>query len=121
MFTSSLVLNHVNLNRRPFAANREEYLRHSTLNYTLQQKKYNNRLTARLIELTGEHGYAFDEADFSFVAVRDRVRCYYKSYVQSMKKRGVAIGYAARRAGLVTEEELERSAHTGGKIYVPRN
>ena len=74
-----------------------------------------------MIELASEHGHAFDETEFSFVAVRDRIRCYYKSYVQSMKKRGVVIGYAARRAGLVTESELERSAHTNGKIYVPRN
>lgn len=102
-------------------ANREEYLRHSTLNYTMQQKKYNNCLTERMIKLAGEHGYMFHETEFSFVTVRDRIRCYYKSYVQSMKKRGVVIGYAARKAGLVTEEELEQSAHTNGKIYVPRN
>jgi len=102
-------------------ANREEYLRHSTLNYTLQQKKYNNCLTLRMIMLAAEHGYVFDETDFNFVTVRDRIRCYYKSYVQSMKKRGLVIGYAARKAGLVTEEELEESAHTSGKIYVPKN
>jgi len=102
-------------------ANREEYLRHSTLNYTMQQKKYNNKLTERMLKLAGEHGYMFNETEFSFVTVRDRIRCYYKSYVQSMKKRGVVIGYAARKAGLVTEEELEQSAHTNGKIYVPRN
>jgi len=102
-------------------ANREEYLRHSTLNYTMQQKKYNNCLTERMIKLACEHGYIFDGTEFSFVTVRDRIRCYYKSYVQSMKKRGVVIGYAARKAGLVTEEELEQSAHTSGKIYVPRN
>mmetsp|Transcript_1369 Transcript_1369/g.2331 ORF Transcript_1369/g.2331 Transcript_1369/m.2331 type:complete len:329 (+) Transcript_1369:143-1129(+) len=100
-------------------ANREEYLRHSTLNYTMQQKKYNNKLTERMIQLAAETGYAFDEADFSFVTVRDRIRCYYKSYVQSMKKRGVVIGYAARKMGLVTSEELEESAHTSGKIFVP--
>ncbi|KAL7547807.1 hypothetical protein ACHAWF_011079 [Thalassiosira exigua] len=102
-------------------ANREEYLRHSTLNYTVQQKKYNNCLTRRMIELAAAHGYAFDESEFNFVTVRDRIRCYYKSYVQSMKKRGVVIGYAARKAGLVTEEELEESAHTSGKIFVPKH
>lgn len=101
-------------------ANREEYLRHSTLNYTMQQKKYNNCLTERMIQLAAQNGYEFDESEFSFVTVRDRIRCYFKSYVQSMKKRGVVIGYAARKAGLVTEEELEQSAHTSGKIYVPR-
>ena len=106
---------------RSFPANREEYLRHSTLNYTMQQKKYNNCLTMRMIKLAAERGYAFDDTEFSFVTVRDRIRCYFKSYVQSMKKRGVVIGYAARKAGLVTEEELEESAHTSGKIYVPKN
>eukprot|EP00339_Tiarina_fusa_P026839 CAMPEP_0117015950 /NCGR_PEP_ID=MMETSP0472-20121206/12642_1 /TAXON_ID=693140 ORGANISM="Tiarina fusus, Strain LIS" /NCGR_SAMPLE_ID=MMETSP0472 /ASSEMBLY_ACC=CAM_ASM_000603 /LENGTH=337 /DNA_ID=CAMNT_0004719855 /DNA_START=77 /DNA_END=1090 /DNA_ORIENTATION=+ len=100
-------------------ANREEYLRHSALNYTVQQKQYNNRLTERLLELAAEHGYVFDEAEFSFVTVRDRIRCYFKSYVQSAKKRGVIIGYAARKAGLLTEEELERSAEQEGQIVTP--
>jgi len=100
-------------------ANREEYLRHSALNYTLQQKQYNNRLTERLLELALSHGYVFDEEAFNFVTVRDRIRCYYKSYVQSSKKRGVIIGYAARKAGLLTEEELEKSAGITGRIIVP--
>lgn len=100
-------------------ANREEYLRHSAMNYTMQQKEYNNRLTERLLDLASECGYIFDEEAFSFVSVRDRIRCYFKSYVQSRKKRGVIIGYAARRAGLLTEEELEKSAATKGKIVVP--
>lgn len=72
-----------------------------------------------MIELASEHGYIFDEDDFSFVTVRDRIRCYYKSYVQSLKKRGMIIGYAARKAGLVSEKELEQSAATAGKIIVP--
>ena len=100
-------------------ANREEYLRHSALNYTVQQKQYNNRLTERLIELAAEHGYVFDDEDFSFVTVRDRIRCYFKSYVQSAKKRGVIIGYAARKAGLLTEEDLEKSAGIAGRIVLP--
>ena len=100
-------------------ANREEYLRHSALNYTMQQKQYNNRLTERLLRLADDCGYCFDEDDFSFVTVRDRIRCYFKSYVQSRKKRGVIIGYAARRAGLLTEEELEKSANVKGRIVVP--
>ena len=120
-FTSCFLYTSCAPNARTSAANREEYLRHSTLNYTMQQKKYNNCLTERMIKLAAEHGYAFDETDFSFVTVRDRIRCYFKSYVQSMKKRGVVIGYAARKAGLVTEQELEESAHTSGKIYVPQN
>jgi hypothetical protein len=105
----------------PITANREEYLRHSTLNYTMQQKKYNNCLTTRMISLAEEHGYMFDPTEFSFVTVRDRIRCYYKSYVQSMKKRGVVIGYAAKKAGLITEAELEESAHKSGKIFVPKH
>jgi len=102
-------------------ANREEYLRHSALNYTVQQKQYNNRLTERLIQLAADCGYVFDEEEFSFVTVRDRIRCYFKSYVQSAKKRGLIIGYAARRAGLLTDDELERSALTAGRIILPED
>jgi len=72
-------------------ANREDYLRHSAQNYTSAQRKYNNRLTERLLELAHSHGYVFDETDFDFVTVRDRIRCYYKSYVQSSRKRGVDV------------------------------
>ena len=97
-------------------ANREEYLRHSALNYTMQQKQYNNSLTERLIDLASTCGYEFDEEVFTFVTIRDRIRCYFKSYVQSRKKRGVIIGYAARKAGLLSEKELERSAGIKGKI-----
>lgn len=83
-------------------ANREEYLRHSALNYTMEQKQYNNRLTERLLEVAARHNYVFDEDVFDFVSVRDRIRCYYKSFVQSSKKRGVLIGYGSRKkAGLV--------------------
>jgi len=100
-------------------ANREEYLRHSTLNYTVQQKQFNNRLTERLIELAEEHSYQFDPSTFTFVAIRDRIRCYFKSYVQSSKKRGLIIGYAAKRAGLISDRDLEDSANQAGKIVVP--
>mmetsp|Transcript_11567 Transcript_11567/g.24357 ORF Transcript_11567/g.24357 Transcript_11567/m.24357 type:complete len:142 (+) Transcript_11567:287-712(+) len=74
-------------------ANRTEYLRHSALNYTAEQKHFNNRLTEGLLELAAKHNYIFDESCFNFVAVRDRIRCYYKSYVQSSKKRGVVVGF----------------------------
>lgn len=90
--------------------NREDYLSHSALNYTMQQKHYNNRLTERLIELAADCGYVFDEEAFTFVSIRDRIRCYFKSYVQSRKKRGVIIGYAARKAGLLSGKEVEKSA-----------
>lgn len=97
-------------------ANREEYLRHSALNYTMEQKQYNNRLTERLIELASECGYVFDQDSFTFVSIRDRIRCYFKSYVQSRKKRGVIIGYAARKAGLLDEKQLEKNAGSKAKI-----
>mmetsp|Transcript_11514 Transcript_11514/g.17277 ORF Transcript_11514/g.17277 Transcript_11514/m.17277 type:complete len:300 (+) Transcript_11514:171-1070(+) len=100
-------------------ANREEYLRHSTLNYTLQQKKYNNMLTEQMIQLASQHGYVFDQDEFSFVTVRDRIRCYYKSYVQSLKKRGIVCGYAAKKAGLISKEEMSRNATNKSMIYVP--
>jgi hypothetical protein len=87
-------------------ANREEYLRHSTLNYTLQQKIFNNLLTKQLIEHANNHGYEFDPQFFTFVHIRDRIRCYFKSYVQCAKKHGLVIGYAAKKAGLITEEDL---------------
>jgi len=100
-------------------ANREEYLRHSALNYTIQQKKYNNRLTERLLDLSAEHLYVFNEEEFSFVTVRDRIRCFYKSYVQSSKKRGIVLGYAARKAGILTPADLQKSARKEGTIITP--
>lgn len=85
------------------------------MNYTIQQKQYNNRLTEKLLELATENGYIFDEAEFSFVTVRDRIRCYYKSYVQSAKKRGILMGYAARKAGILSSQDLSSS----GEIIDP--
>jgi len=72
-------------------ANRDEYLRHSALNYTAQQKQYNNSLTDCLISEAERHNYEFDREDFNFVAIRDRIRCYYKSYIQTARKRGLPI------------------------------
>jgi hypothetical protein len=92
-------------------ANREEYLRHSALNYTLQQKQYNNRLTEDLLKMATKYGYMFDEREFSFVTVRDRIRCYYKSFVQSAKKRGILMGYAARKAGLLDDDGSSNSSN----------
>jgi hypothetical protein len=85
----------------------------------VQQKQYNNKLTERLVELAAEHGYVFDEEAFSFVTVRDRIRCYFKSYVQSAKKRGVVIGYAARKAGLINNDDLEENIGKDGRIVLP--
>ncbi|GFH44356.1 hypothetical protein CTEN210_00830 [Chaetoceros tenuissimus] len=101
-------------------ANREEYLRFSTMNYTIQQKKYNNTLTEQMIALAQSQGYIFDSQDFSFVTVRDRIRCYYKSYVQSLKKRGIVVGYAARKLGMISEQDMKECAKLKAKIYVPR-
>jgi hypothetical protein len=67
-------------------ANRDEYLRHSALNYTAEQKQYNNWLTERLMDLAAHHHYVFDPDEFNFVAIRDRIRCYYKSYIQTARK-----------------------------------
>ena len=69
--------------------NRDDYLKHSNMNYTAEQKQYNNWLTERLLEVAAEHHYAFDPEEFKFVAIRDRIRCYYKSYVQTARKRGL--------------------------------
>ncbi|KAL7499206.1 hypothetical protein ACHAWT_006800 [Skeletonema menzelii] len=86
-------------------ANRTEYLRHSALNYTAEQKHFNNRLTEGLLEIAARHNYVFDESCFNFVAVRDRIRCYYKSYVQSSKKRGVVVGYSKTKAQAANDAE----------------
>jgi hypothetical protein len=71
--------------------NRDEYLKYSSRNYTVEQKQFNNTLTERLISLAEKHGYIFDPEEFSFVAIRDRIRCYYKSYVQTARKRGIML------------------------------
>jgi hypothetical protein len=86
-------------------ANRDEYLRHSAQNYTAEQKQYNNWLTERLLEVAARHHYVFDPEDFSFVAVRDRIRCYYKSYVQTARKRGLPLVTAKRPAEVQAEME----------------
>jgi hypothetical protein len=101
--------------------NREEYLHFSALNYTIQQKQYNNNLTCQLLELATQHGYLFDVAEFSFVTVRDRIRCYFKSYVQSAKKRGVLMGYAARKAGLLLSSPAgrEKGSSSSSLIIAP--
>ncbi|KAG7344785.1 hypothetical protein IV203_032316 [Nitzschia inconspicua] len=73
--------------------NRPDYLRHSAQNYTLEQKDYNNTLTARLIDYADQCGYGnlLDQKykqDFgSFTAIRDRIRGYYKSFLQSSRRR----------------------------------
>ena len=67
-------------------AHRKQYLQYSnSLNYTKAQKIFNNKLTQGLLELAAEQGYVFE--GFTFAAVRDRIRCFYKSFVQANKKK----------------------------------
>ena len=66
-----------------------KYLAHSTMNYTSKHSHYNNLLIERLLELASHHNYAFDEEDFDFVTVRYHIRCYYNSYAQSSRRRGL--------------------------------
>jgi len=68
-------------------SNRREYLSFSSRNYSPAQKKFNNNLTASIIKTAEECGYKFSPQHFDFSAVRDRIRCFYKSYVQGEKKR----------------------------------
>lgn len=106
-------------------ANRDEYLRHSSMNYTAEQKQYNNWLTEQLLAVAAEHHYVFDQEEFNFVAIRDRIRCYYKSYVQTARKRGQNLpttpsSAAGAVANSVTpshsrEEEEDKSAATTSK------
>jgi predicted DNA binding CopG/RHH family protein len=65
---------------------RKQYLECSNaMNYTKAQKHYNNELTQGLLQLAANEGYVFEE--FTFSAVRDRIRCFYKSFVQATKKK----------------------------------
>jgi hypothetical protein len=65
---------------------RKQYLECSNaMNYTKAQKNYNNELTQGLLQLAADEGYVFEE--FTFAAVRDRIRCFYKSFVQATKKK----------------------------------
>lgn len=65
---------------------RPKYLACSnSLNYTKAQKQYNNDLTQGLLDLAAAEGYLFES--FTFAAVRDRIRCFYKSFVQATKKK----------------------------------
>lgn len=92
LFTSYGILlsyNAISQLERFLISNRDEYLKYSNKNYTAEQKQYNNWLTERLLEVADQHHFVFDSEDFNFVAVRDRIRCYYKSYVQTARKRGI--------------------------------
>ena len=88
--------------------NRDDYLKFSSRNYTVEQKQFNNMLTERLIELAEKHGYVFDPDDFNFVAIRDRIRCYYKSYVQTARKRGLLLPADKAKAERERHDEARR-------------
>jgi hypothetical protein len=88
--------------------NRDEYLEHSSRNYTIAQKQFNNLLTERLLEAADKHNYAFDPDEFNFVAIRDRIRCYYKSYVQTKRKRGAGDAPQKKSKGAVAGVEEEQ-------------
>ena len=88
--------------------NRDDYLKFSSRNYTVEQKQFNNMLTERLIELAEKHGYVFDPDDFNFVAIRDRIRCYYKSYVQTARKRGLLLPADKAKAERERQDEARR-------------
>ena len=99
-------------------ANRGEYLRHSAMNYTQEQKQYNNDLTERLLEVANKHNYEFDPNDFNFVSIRDRIRCYYKSYVQNCKKRGITVpckDTEGKKVKLSNESELHDDDAAGSE------
>jgi hypothetical protein len=101
-------------------ANRDEYLRHSALNYTAEQKQFNNWLTGRLLEIAEHYEYVFDPDDFNYVGIRDRIRCYYKSYVQTMRKRAQANrakqeAAAKKLAEVQVEHESEKDNSSDSK------
>jgi hypothetical protein len=85
--------------------NREEYLLHSAMNYTQEQKEYNNKLTERLLKVAYNNNYIFHGNDFDFVSIRDRIRCYYKSYVQANKKKGKIVSYPKAKRSLKVDKE----------------
>jgi hypothetical protein len=94
--------------------NRDDYLEHSSKNYTAEQKQYNNWLTERLLELAEQYNYAFDPEDFNFVAIRDRIRCYYKSYVQTARKRGLELPGKAHIKKFKPNESGDGATSGGG-------
>ena len=40
--------------------------------------------------------------------------------MQSLKKRGIVVGYAARKLGMISEQDMKECAKLKAKIYVPR-
>ena len=58
------------------------------LNYTIEQKNYNNELTRKVIDYAYSLDIVFCKEDFkTFASIRDRIRCFYKSYSVYLRKK----------------------------------
>lgn len=97
--------------------NREEYLSFSAKNYTIEQRDYNNRLTSRLLEHAEASGYSALFESCAFSAVRDRIRSYYKSYVQSFKRRKERQGQQERLFEARDEMLLKKETNSNGETF----
>jgi hypothetical protein len=64
--------------------------------------------------LAEKHGYVFDPDDFNFVGIRDRIRCYYKSYVQTARKRGLQLPIDKVKEERKREQQAKHAAIRGG-------
>jgi hypothetical protein len=110
-------------------SNREEYLSYSARNYTTEQKEYNNRLTAHVLDMAKGFGYndLTNPDMFSFSTVRDKIRCYYKSYVQSSKRRGdgspLDVYYEQHRREQKRQQQQKTKATVArsGKLKTPNS
>ena len=77
--------------KRFLMEHREEFLTYSSnQNYTTEQRDYNNRLTTRFLchaKTTTPDYYDVVWKRMAFTEVRNKIRSYYKSYVQSKKRK----------------------------------